>query len=233
MSKPRRTRWVCPDCGDGKLGPQRPRRENIVRYCLPCSEKAGRLVERETPALTKNREKRAEQMAERRAVKAKRDRKRERRKTHIRLRDAAGREVELDPIKETKRLAKKAGVTIHRVTWNRRRGGSSGRAWPWNRRVHLSIAHSESLEGFCALVAHEAAHVAAGPGHGHDDRWKDEYERIAAVLWDTKPVFRLEVAHYRYAIDPKIEGQLIATSRGEYKRSKAKLPLAGRVIAET
>jgi len=42
MAKPKRKRWSCPT-GDhpGVLGPGRPRANNIVRYCLPCSEKDG------------------------------------------------------------------------------------------------------------------------------------------------------------------------------------------------
>lgn len=230
MSKPRRTRWVCPECDDGVLGPQRPRRDNIVRYCLPCSEKAGKLVERSTPSLDKRREARAEKNAERRAAKAKREREREKRRTHISLTDAAGRVVELDVAKTVRAFAKRAGVPCgFQFSWNRRSdGGNSGRA---NRyTVHLSIG-SGKLESFCSLAAHELAHVSVGGREGwHNDKWRDEYERICAVLWDTKPVFRLGVQHHRYAIDPEIKAQLVATSRGEYKRSKAKLPLAGRLI---
>lgn len=231
MSKPRRTRWVCPECGDGTLGPRRPRRDNIVRYCLPCSEKAGKLIERSTPALDRQRDKRAAALAERRAERAKRKREKEKRRTHLTLRDAAGRVVELDPAKEARRIAKKAGIADGkvRVTWQRRRDGfNTGRAWT-RGRIHLSIG-SQSLEKYCSLVAHELAHFNTPWDEHHGDGWRDEYERICAVLWDTKPVFRLGVQHHRYAIDPEIEKQLRATSLGEYKRSKAKLPLAGRLL---
>ena len=43
--------WKCPECGSGVRGPERPRKNNVVRYCLPCSGKAGVLVERIVPAL--------------------------------------------------------------------------------------------------------------------------------------------------------------------------------------
>lgn len=52
-------RWVCPECGKGALGPSRPRKDNIVRYCLPCSAKAGKLVARVCPALDNKRNKKA------------------------------------------------------------------------------------------------------------------------------------------------------------------------------
>jgi len=44
--KKRRKRWSCPICAIGALGPQRPRKDNAVRYCLPCTAKTGKLVER-------------------------------------------------------------------------------------------------------------------------------------------------------------------------------------------
>jgi hypothetical protein len=34
----------------------KPRMDSIVRYCLPCSQKAGRLVRRVAPALERQRE---------------------------------------------------------------------------------------------------------------------------------------------------------------------------------
>lgn len=38
--------WTCPRCGSNKIGPEKARADNIVRYCLPCSEKDGRMVKR-------------------------------------------------------------------------------------------------------------------------------------------------------------------------------------------
>lgn len=228
-SKTKRTRWVCPNCGDGRLGPTRPRKDNIVRYCLPCSEQAGKLVERETPSLDKRRTKQAEKAKAKRDAKAKRKAAAEKKRTHLTLWDEGGRIVEVDVRKAVYNMAKKAGMhTNFELTWNRRSDGcNTGRAN--ERRVHLSIG-SRSLEAFCKLAAHELGHAKAGGYAGHNERWKDAYEEICAKNWDTKPVFRLEVQNYRYAIDPKILAQLEATSRGDYKRCKAKLPLAGKQI---
>jgi hypothetical protein len=50
MAKAKRKLWVCPLCNVGKLGLQRPRKDHVIRYCLPCSEKTGRFVERFAPA---------------------------------------------------------------------------------------------------------------------------------------------------------------------------------------
>lgn len=230
MAAARRTRWVCPECGDGRLGPTKPRKNNVVRYCLPCSEKAGVLVERETPALTKRREAQAE------AAKAKRVKREQRRKateharTHVTLWDAAGRIVEVNPDEAIREIAKRAGIRPPRFTWNRRKGGTSGRAWP-GYRVHLSIG-GRSLENFCSIAAHELAHFNIAGHHGHNDRWRDEYERICRVVWGVHPGYRGDVAHHRYAIDPVIQEKLEWHSKGEGvpRKWKKDKPLIGKQI---
>jgi len=45
-AKQKRKRWSCPMCSVGVLGPIRPRKDNAIRYCLPCTEKTGKLTER-------------------------------------------------------------------------------------------------------------------------------------------------------------------------------------------
>lgn len=67
-------RWVCTECGTGKNGPQRPRMDNVIRYCLPCSEKQGVLVKRVAPALEKKRAASASRSRDKAA--AKRDKQR-------------------------------------------------------------------------------------------------------------------------------------------------------------
>jgi ribosomal protein L44E len=49
-------RWKCPTCSAGNLAPRRPRRDDVRKYCLPCSEKTGRLVEKVCAALEGKRE---------------------------------------------------------------------------------------------------------------------------------------------------------------------------------
>lgn len=39
-------RWKCPKCDAGCNAPSRPRRDDARRYCLACTAKTGRLVER-------------------------------------------------------------------------------------------------------------------------------------------------------------------------------------------
>lgn len=58
-------RWVCPTCNSGALAPERPRKDDVRRYCLPCSKRTGKLVERAAPVLQARREKAAAQRSER------------------------------------------------------------------------------------------------------------------------------------------------------------------------
>jgi hypothetical protein len=62
-------RWVCPTCNEGKLAPRRPRRDDVRRYCLPCSEKSGRLVSRVNPTLESKRQARKARAAAKRRAK--------------------------------------------------------------------------------------------------------------------------------------------------------------------
>lgn len=39
-------RWRCQNCGDASNAPEKIRKNNVKRYCLPCSELTGKLVER-------------------------------------------------------------------------------------------------------------------------------------------------------------------------------------------
>jgi len=47
--------WKCPECGKGLRAPGRLRKNDTRRYCLPCSAKTGKLVERVCPAAEKKR----------------------------------------------------------------------------------------------------------------------------------------------------------------------------------
>lgn len=56
MAAAKRVRWECPNgLHPGVLGSTRPRKNATVRFCLPCSEVEGVLVERVAPALERKR----------------------------------------------------------------------------------------------------------------------------------------------------------------------------------
>jgi hypothetical protein len=47
------SKWGCPKCGHVQLAPKRPRRNDLRRYCVPCSVQTQRLVERVNPSRQK------------------------------------------------------------------------------------------------------------------------------------------------------------------------------------
>jgi len=64
--------WRCPDCGNQKRAPGKPRRNDVRRFCLPCSQRTGYMVERVCPTLEKKRAKvKAKVSAKGKAVRAK------------------------------------------------------------------------------------------------------------------------------------------------------------------
>lgn len=68
--------WVCAaGTHPAVRGPSRPRKDNLCRYCVPCSQVEGKLVARVSPAIEKKRAARAE--ASRGRANAKRAKKRD------------------------------------------------------------------------------------------------------------------------------------------------------------
>lgn len=59
-------RWTCPTCNTTVHAPERPRRDDVRRYCLPCSQRSGRLVERRALAAERERAAKAERADARR-----------------------------------------------------------------------------------------------------------------------------------------------------------------------
>ena len=57
----KQVRWKCANCDHGLLAPTKPRKNDVRRYCLPCSAKTGKLVERISPTLEKQRTIKSEQ----------------------------------------------------------------------------------------------------------------------------------------------------------------------------
>jgi len=70
MSK--QVRWKCAICNHGLLAPTKPRKNYVRRYCLPCSSKSGKLVERVAPSLEKKREQRIDAVREQNKIKRER-----------------------------------------------------------------------------------------------------------------------------------------------------------------
>lgn len=166
MAKPTMKRWVCPDCGAGKLAPSKPRADDARRFCFPCSERTGRLVRRTVPSMDAARERRAQARKET----AKRLREREAAaltERHV----AAG----LDVREEWARLLRLPFVRDRlpfrvvplKVSWTTLKDYTTGHAHYGGQHVHLTFYRGVTRAEVRAILAHELAHVIAiDRGHG-------------------------------------------------------------------
>lgn len=172
----KRYRWVCPNCDKGALGPQRPRKNNVVRYCLPCSSKAGVLVERTCPSLEKRRSARKAKVTKK--AKRKRD-------------SAKARRDELwvyqgwDLEKELTRMCKHPELNLRRkpvVEIRRRKQGNYCTGRSYGGRIVLTIPTEATAGQALALLAHEVAHEDRG-ARGHGERWRTVFTTLAEDLY--------------------------------------------------
>lgn len=169
-TKVKRVRWECPNgLHPGVLGSTRPRANATVRYCLPCSEAAGVLVERTAPALERKRRVKVEAKRERKTTAKDRAQASLVERARIVCMDAAGREVVVDLIAEVEECARLLGVKHPAVMVRHMRNlpgtGASGRAWPEKRTVSFTFDRSHgidngSAEYLRALALHEVCHLA-------------------------------------------------------------------------
>lgn len=169
MSAAKRVRWACPNGCPGVLGPSRPRRDDARRYCLTCTAKTGRLVERVSPALERQRQ----TAADRSKAKAQRKRERERAAAvkrwtvgEVDLVEAYAKALRLPSLKPAARV-----TSLERLTLYRRENPEwmSGRTDGTN--VHLSVGIGGDPGTAVAVLIHELAHVACrAAGEPWDDK---------------------------------------------------------------
>lgn len=172
-------RWVCPDCSSTKLAPQKPRRDDVRRYCLPCSEKTGRLVQRVCPVLQKKalnlQERRAKQRENlqkaRRAVKEMATRRRKER---------VDWEKPLRQLHERWQRLRSWGLVLNCSLNIKRSSRRPDHGWAYPERygkgkVVIYLDPVAPVDGAAnqALLLHEMAHIAAGPGEHHSIKWRE------------------------------------------------------------
>lgn len=158
-----RTHWVCPNGCPAKLGSTRPRKDDVVRYCLACSAKSGKLVPRSAPALERQRAERSSSQAERRQLKLERERARTAAQftvAGVDLREVLAKMWQLD-WRERLNLPKAPPELIvkhHsflRANW--------GLAWPWRHRIQVRVVTLNKPKDFVPAIPyhtmlHEVAH---------------------------------------------------------------------------
>jgi hypothetical protein len=198
MTKNRR--WKCPnDAHAGVLAPARMRKVDVRRYCLPCSEEAGVLVERECPAQERERARREEGRRKART----RTRKAEGRRRETQARERAARKSEREhvlgihvPTHFAKVLrtpvVEEALENLERpsptVRVRRRRGGNyaTGRAYYRSSRIVLTLPVDCTWGQLATLVAHEIAHVCTADEEHHGPAWRDMFLSILGEAYGLK-----------------------------------------------
>lgn len=226
-------RWTCPNCETGILAPERPRRDDVRRYCLPCSQQTGRLVARSCPAVEKARAAQTERTRTKAAARRKqetaaarkeRDRQQARAQATSERAERAKQERRTyqgwDMIAEAERiwpLMAEYHHGKHIPTIDLRhstRGGTTGRAWPWR----IVITAGGPLHEALWVLIHELAHAAVntrGENHGHDTVWADCYVKAARARWGTEHFTGIRAAR-GYAVDnyvaPAVARALAATT---------------------
>lgn len=183
MTAAKRRRWACPTgAHPGVLGSTRPRRDDLVRYCLPCSIAVGRLIERTAPALERQRAAAADRAATR--TKARRAARSAAVARAMAVETARYTVDGLDlraEMERIRRLPLFAGTRVARLapgfTVTRCRTAPrtcAGRAWPSEHRIHLSLWPTISRAKACATLVHELTHLWVGRDNRDSKAWHGE-----------------------------------------------------------
>lgn len=179
------TRWKCPTCGHGLLAPERPRRNDIRRYCLPCSKTAGVLVERIAPRLeaaraaakqkqaAKEKEVRKKAAAKRAPIKAAETRARQRQAI---FEKEAERIWALLGEWSGRQLGKPPTITIVKA----HRGWVSGQANRWNARIRIG-GRSTGGADVWETLAHELVHGVVNVKHAEGAHGRTFYQALRYV----------------------------------------------------
>lgn len=187
------TRWVCPTCSSGVDAPERPRKDDVRRYCLTCSASTGRLVERVSPKLERQRARSAVKSAERATAK----REQARSKWIVNSIDAAGNMREINVRSELKRALTSMGFfdgwvrssqpSMDDIEIKLRRSSTkdyvTGCATQRGFFVAMTIPIPAKTEDVLHLIYHEAAHMANRRGDGHGPGFRKVLAEAQAKRW--------------------------------------------------
>lgn len=215
MAATKRTRWECPTGSHpGKLGPSKPRRDDIVRYCLPCSEATGRLVERIAPALERKRQAVKDRAVARRRAEHERAAVERQRRAEAEAARYTFAGVDLrDEVARLRRLRAFGGAggrlarrppTFHvRHAKTEPRSTLAG-AWPSTWRFQVTIYPGVDLADLRESLVHELAHLYVGGDRSdrnrwHGDRWRRTMRAAFREAYGPDVVVVTNRYHGRYA----------------------------------
>lgn len=188
----KQVRWKCESCGHGLLAPSKPRRDDVRRYCLPCSAETGRLVERVAPALEKKRAasketSKAKQAAKRKRATAKARPAKEAEKRAEKRQAIFDREAEKiwALLTDWHRGRRRPPVEIRRTRQN---WGASGYWDGWKAVVRV-VPTSKGTTRDWKVLAHELCHAAVGHPCGQGSHGAEFYRalrHVAEARWKVR-----------------------------------------------
>lgn len=181
----KKKRWVCPT-GDhpGVLGPGKPAANNIVRFCLPCSEEKGFLVDRTCPANEKKRARRSESIKKKAKQKREAKRKQDEKKFFADGIDIRERFKALKKLKAWHLFGRFYRVRASKLTVRRRKEAHvSGHAKRRNGAIVVTVPTTATRAQVEMLLLHELAHVAAPVKCAHGKHWKRVYATACEEAW--------------------------------------------------
>lgn len=190
----KRVQWKCPNGHTGVLGPSKPRRDNICRYCLQCSAKTGKLVERVAPALEAKRQTKAQAAKERAKAKT----------VAAKAREDAKWIVEGVDLRKALKAAMKLPTCNLRheptlvVTRSKTKSYASGRAWISRRKITMVVGETAKASNAVGTLLHEIAHhVCYYNGENYNDGSRQFARRCHDLHdeWNAKKPLGVTVLH--------------------------------------
>jgi predicted SprT family Zn-dependent metalloprotease len=211
-------RWKCPTCNAGVIAPTKPRMNDVRRYCLPCSAKAGVLVERIAPALEKKREAKKETTKKKSAAK---------RATISKNNAPAKQQARIDALRI--KMIHKEAERIWRLmkpyhngrplpTINIVRAQNRGRQYghAYRNSIQVNVDRDQSIKRskrVWEVLAHELAHCAVPPKHTDNSKrnvHSKEFYQCLRTAWQQRwkcSISFHEVSTWGYSVDYIIQRQ--------------------------
>jgi hypothetical protein len=208
--QPKRVRWECPTgAHPAVLGSTRPRRDDIVRYCLECSKVTGRLVERVAPVLERQRAAGAERSAAKAKAKRERDAAARDRKAAAQAErymvDGVDLRQEFARLVRLRAFGGASGTMARRpprFDISRRTSEPTryGVAYPYENRIILATWPGITLADARESLVHELTHIAVGADRSdtrawHGEKFADTMRRAFREAYKVDPI---GVRHNRY-----------------------------------
>ena len=213
----KQVRWKCAICDNGLLAPSKPRKNDVRRYCLPCSSESGKLVERVAPTLEKQR------TAKKAAVKKKTVAKR----ATVAKRTAPAKAQQRIDAQRAKMIHAEAekiwklmqpyhkGTPLPKIVIARGRNHGSQYGHAGRNYIQVNVDRSQCVsrsKRVWQVLAHELCHIAVPPiyRNGARDVHSREFYRCLQDAWQRRwkcEISFAEVSTWGYSVDYIIERQ--------------------------